>query len=132
MSPTTNVGPTATTLVAPTYTEASCSPAMVMEAATRHTRCCSGRLTSIIDWTGDTTPNAVTTTIARDNPGRITSTTIVAHDPSLSSVSRTRRVVGLVVHGHRRSGSLQLLVTFEPSSASCSGQPHRQGTPPLE
>src|SRR5450759_1478529 len=31
------------------------------------------------------------------------------HDPSLSSVSRTRRVVGLVnVHDHRRSGSLQL------------------------
>jgi len=23
-------------------------------------------------------------------------------------------------------------VTFEPSSASCSGQPHRQGAPPLE
>src|SRR5665811_2166951 len=30
------------------------------------------------------------------------------HDPSLSSVSRTRRVVGLIdVHDHRRSGSLQ-------------------------
>jgi hypothetical protein len=23
-------------------------------------------------------------------------------------------------------------VTFEPSSASCSGQPHRQGAPPQE
>src|SRR5665647_3159214 len=23
-------------------------------------------------------------------------------------------------------------VTFEPASASCSGQPHRQGAPPLE
>jgi len=41
-------------------------------------------------------------------------------------------VVGLVeVHDHQRSGSLQL-VTLEPSSASCSGQPHRPGAPPLE
>src|SRR5680860_662626 len=38
------------------------------------------------------------------------------HDPSLSSVSRTRRMVGLGdVHDHRRPGSLQLgqLLTLE-------------------
>jgi hypothetical protein len=82
------------------------------------------------------------------DPGTVLVSGFVGHDANTDTVrlSPSNLLLRLPTgghHGYRESMARRMFmttdarvssswVTFEPSSASCSGEPHRKGTPPLE